>query len=75
MALWCSFPQELYTNGREFSIKDMNGQIATSQLIMRCNITNSIENDTYFKTALTDKNTYTLVMGIITMENFGFYRK
>ena len=55
MTLWCSFNQALYTNGREFSIKDMNGQMGTSQLIMQCNITNTIENDSYFKTALTDK--------------------
>ena len=55
MSLRCFFPQEIYTHGREFSTKDMNGQMATSHLIMQCNLTNTIENDTYFKTALGDK--------------------
>ena len=36
MSLWCSFPQALYTNGRECSIKYLNGGMATPQLIMEC---------------------------------------
>ena len=54
MGLWCLFSQELYTNGREYSIKYLNGQMATSQLIMQCDLTNTIESDTYFKTVSGD---------------------
>ena len=55
MILWCLFPQEVYSNGRDFSIQDINAQMATSNLIMRCNLTNTIESDTCFKTASGDK--------------------
>ena len=74
MILWCRFPQEVYSNGRDFSIQDINAQMATSNLIMRCNLTNTIESDTYFKTASGDK-TYTLVMDIIAVEMFGLCHK
>ena len=55
MSLWCSFPQALYTNGRECSIKYLNGGMATPQLIMECSDLKKIENDTYFKTVSGDK--------------------
>ena len=75
MNLHCLFNQSLYTNGKECCIKDLNGYISTSQLIMEsADLTTTIESGTYSKTILGDKNMYTLVMGMVqVVEIFGFY--